>query len=104
MTLSRLINLEGILRECMETWARENPEDLLILDQNVKRMRQSSNHSLAGLSLERTMLHKGEIPVKLHHLIQSKTHRDWIHDREIRNLFFSLFRVGCVNRLSESKK
>lgn len=102
--LPRLINLEGILRECIETWGRENPADVVALDEHVKMVRATRHRTTEGLSLEKTLLHKGEIPVDLHAAIQKRTHRDWLLDPELRNLFFRIFRVGCVNRFSETKR
>lgn len=101
LTVIDRARLEGAIVHVIKAWAMEHPEELLALRSIVGFYRKESN---TKRRTERNLMHKAEIPRHLHVKFQKILHRDWLHDPELRNLVFRNFKVGLVNRTSESRK
>ena len=96
-------NLSRALESCIQAWVRARPHELAAFRQHMQFMRDCKLNDKA-LTQERLFLHKGEIPNALHTVIAQLVDKDWLIVPECRNEFFRLFRIGCLNKNSESQR
>lgn len=88
------------MEDCIARWARLNPDAVLALQQQVRNERQNLRRS-NGMSPDGFTMKKGQIPVKLHRMLQKEVDSNWLWDPVLRNRFWRIFKIGCVNPKSE---
>lgn len=98
--------LERLLSRCIRAWARARPWELEDFSRRMVTWREQmvNLHGIEGLSRDGSILYKGEVPNALYQTISQVVDPSWVHIPEIRNAFFRLFEVGCINHTSESTK
>lgn len=91
--------VEGQVVQLIRAWATAFPGELVALQRKVRAFRSGLFHSNA-MTREREMLHKAEIPAKIHAAMCRVFGHEWLYDARLREMFFRNFRVGLVNRTS----
>lgn len=94
---------EVAMTDCITRWAREFPDQLADLDAQVKFQR-ATLHKESGMSKGGRVLHKGLIPPRLMVMLQQEIDKDWLWNPELRNKFWRIFKVGCINLHSEMNR
>lgn len=95
--------VEGILLECMKSWATKFPQELLAFKKQMAETRwnlhagRKSTHAM-GMSRGGTRLLNGEVPRTLYKIISMRLKStEWVSDPVIMEKFWGLFQVGRVN-------
>lgn len=103
------LRLEQAVVQCIKDWATAYPEELVVFDRCMKQLRDQAKTTCAGkvrgMGPDNNLLHKAEIPANLFYMMSRRLKsKDWVCDPTTRNIFFRHFKVGLVNKFSESKK
>jgi hypothetical protein len=78
-----------------------HPDELAYFSRQISEERKHLSKKNA-MSREGVMMKKSEVPVTLYHMMRRAVHPDWMEIKSIRNLFFSIFKIGNVNQRSET--
>lgn len=92
----RLRSTVTAMEDCISRWARNNPQAVVDLQNQVKGERQHLYRD-DGYSRTRDVRKRGQIPVKLFHMIQKEVDRNWLWDPHLRKMFWKIFKIGLVN-------
>jgi hypothetical protein len=98
----RLRTTEVAMTDAIKRWAMFHPDELVALQRQVRFIRDTLANGNA-MSQDGHTLHKGQVPTSLWHQLQREIDRDWLHNHELRNMFWRIFKVGCINAHSETK-
>ena len=97
----RVRTLEVAITDIIKRWAVEKPHELARFDRQQRFLR-GTLHKNNAMSSDGDLLHKGEIPASLYFRMCRGVHNDWIRMKSVRNLFFRIFKIGCINKTSET--
>ena len=100
---------EGAILQVIKDWATNYPAELVAFKEQMRRLRDGLAHDgghghARGMSRGGTQLAKGEVPVTLHYMMQRRIDKDWLWNHELRNKFWRLFPIGCLNERSEMQR
>ena len=99
----RLRTTEAAITDCIKRWATHYPHELVAIKQEVEYLKATQARE-KGWARDKHMLHKGRVPVRLHQLMRREVDKNWLETPELRNMFFRLFKVGCINNSDLSER
>jgi hypothetical protein len=99
----RLRTTEAAITDCIKRWATHWPHEVVEIKNEVEHIKAVQQHS-KGWTREKHMLHKGKVPVRLHQLMRREVDKNWLDIPELRNMFFRLFKIGCINHSDLSER
>jgi hypothetical protein len=94
--------LEGRIVATIKAWAERFPDELVILERQVKDIRREFGDTV--ISDDGSMMLKAEIPATLFQALRLTISKDWMDDPKVRNMVYNNFTVGVVNRKSFSRR
>jgi hypothetical protein len=99
----RLRGLDAAIIDCIKRWAVAYPHELVVLKGEVQELKEHQVRG-KGWGRDKHLLHKGRVPVRLHQMMRREIDKKWLDIPELRNRFFDLFKVGCINHSDLSNR
>jgi len=93
--------LEVLVTDTCKRWAVMYPEEVAAFSRQMAMERRELVNS-NGMTRRKTMMAKNKVPAKLYWMLVRVTHREWREDPQINRIFRSVFKIGNLNRTSET--
>lgn len=99
----RLRSLEVAVTDCLRRWGTDYPDEMVGIKHDTDYLRQTQARD-GGMSRGKHLLAKAAVPVTLMRRMQKEIDKNWLWEPEIRDVFFRLFRIGCINKGDLSRR